>query len=73
MTHEPQPTPYDWAEFRRKWERDEMTTEQAVGQLIVWGERHEAQLLALTRELEGYDHALADHDARLQGVEGRSE
>ncbi len=72
MTNEPQPTPYTWEELRRKWDRDEMTIEQAVGQLIVWGERHEARLLFLEREWEGLAHSLADHDARLQGVERRS-
>ena len=69
MTHESEPTPYAWEEFRRKWERDEMTVEQAVGQLIIWGEKHEERLEALTRELEGLSPSLADHDARLQGVE----
>ena len=71
MTNNPKPAPYPWDEFRFKWEHDELTTAQAVGQLIVWGEQHDERLLALMRELEGLAHSLTDHDAR-HGIERRS-
>ncbi len=72
MTNDSKPTPYPWDELHLKWEREELTAEQVVGQLIIWGEQHEARLLILEREWEGLAHSLADHDTRLQGVECRS-
>ncbi len=29
---------YDWADLLSKWKREELTAEQAIGQLLLWGE-----------------------------------
>ncbi|MBV7327375.1 hypothetical protein KFU94_03775 [Chloroflexi bacterium TSY] len=71
MSNQPQPTPYPWGDLRQKWNLEQISTEQAVGQLIVWGQQHEARLLALLRELEAIAQSVADLDTRVQGVERR--
>lgn len=71
MSNQPKPTPYPWDELHHKWQMAEISTEQAVGQLIVWGQEHEARVIVLERELEGMAHSLADLEARHQGVADR--
>ena len=66
-----QPNPYPWDELHQKWQLDQITIEQAVGQFIVWGAQHEDRLVALERELEDIAHAVADLNARLGGVEAK--
>ncbi|MBV7338192.1 hypothetical protein KFU94_60200 [Chloroflexi bacterium TSY] len=69
--NEPKPIPYDWDELRSKWRLEQLTVEQAIGQLITWGQQHEDRLVALMREMEGLAQSLADLNARLPGGESR--
>jgi hypothetical protein len=48
---------YDWAELMRKWTLEEMTAEQAIGQLLLWTQetvnkvqRLQSSLSSLKRE-----------------------
>ncbi len=68
MDNQPNPTPYPWDELHDKWQLEQITIEQAVGQFIVWGQQHEDRLTALERELEGITDAVADLNARLESV-----
>ncbi|MBV7339279.1 hypothetical protein KFU94_65895 [Chloroflexi bacterium TSY] len=70
MNNQSSPTPYPLDELHDKWQLEQISTERAVGQLIVWAQLHEARLVALLRELEDIARSVADLDARLQGVEG---
>ncbi|MBV7336976.1 hypothetical protein KFU94_53865 [Chloroflexi bacterium TSY] len=71
MHHETDPTPYSWDELHDKWRLEQITMEQAVGQLLVWGAQHESWLVALRRELEKMTHSLADLEARVVGLEAK--
>ncbi|MBV7333585.1 hypothetical protein KFU94_36200 [Chloroflexi bacterium TSY] len=71
MNDQSTPTPYPLGELYDKWQLEQISTERAVGQLIVWAQLHEERLVALLRELEGIAHSVADVDARLEGVEGK--
>ncbi len=66
------PTPYDWDELSHKWEHDQLTTEQLGGQLLVRSRQLHELVVACQRELESINHAVADLDARVQGLEGAS-
>ncbi len=69
MDHQPNPNPYPWDELHQKWQLEQITVEQAVGQFIVWGEQHGDRLTALERELENITDVVADLNARLASVE----
>ena len=63
-------TPYPWDELFHKWEHDQLTTEQLGGQLLVRSQQLHEIVVACQRELESISHAVADLDARVQGLEG---
>ncbi len=80
MTQNEQFTPYAWEELTKRWERDEMTMEQLVGQLLVWSQQLYEMLVISQREQEsvqseqeGVMHALADLEARLMRMEEQIE
>ncbi len=84
-TNEEEFTPYAWEELKERWAREEITLEQLGGQLLVWSQQLHRMLVLCQREQEsmahgielcqheqeGLGHALADLDARVQGLEGR--
>lgn len=43
---------YEWSELIKLWEREQMTPEQVIGQLLKQGEAQQALLTALQRRLE---------------------
>ena len=70
-THE-EFTPYAWAELAQRWEREEITLEQLGGQLLVWSHQLHGMVVRCERTQETMGHALADLDARVQGLEQRA-
>ncbi len=73
MAQHDRSTPYAWAELTRRWERDEITVEQLVGQLLVWSQQLHEMLVIGQREHEGVMQDLTDLDARLASVEEQLE
>ncbi len=60
-----------WAKLARQWELEEITLEQFNGQMLVWIGHVAEALERSEREQESLGHALADLDARLQGLAAR--
>ena len=49
---------YEWSELIKLWEREAVTPEQVIGQLLRHGEAQGAQLVALQRRLEQVEATL---------------
>jgi len=61
---------YEWREFKVLWEHERLTPEQAIGQLIGWGEQTYTIAFTLQRQhelLEQQVKNLAAQVATLQG------
>ena len=67
-SHEPF-NPYTWEELTRLWEREEITEEQMIGQLLVWMHDLYEMLNHGQRTQEILAHALTKLEARLEKVE----
>ena len=66
-------TPYPWQELKFKWEKETVTTEQVIGQLLVWGENTYTQLVACQRQLESRQRQVDELLARMVEWEKRQE
>jgi hypothetical protein len=62
---------YNWAELLNKWKREELTVEQAIGQLLLWTEELlkrlkgvESSVVKLKREKAAQGEALLSQGAR---------
>ena len=47
---------YTWSELISRWEHDQMTQVQVIGQLLKYGEEQHTLILALQRRLEQVEH-----------------
>ncbi|MEZ4726060.1 MAG: hypothetical protein R3E79_02880 [Caldilineaceae bacterium] len=66
---------YTWPELIKRWARAELSPEQAIGQLLQWGEVTAQQLHTQAQEiatLQRHVAQLSDQVARLQTRDAKS-
>ncbi|MFN8491620.1 MAG: hypothetical protein U0350_28740 [Caldilineaceae bacterium] len=60
---------YEWVELIRLWEREQLTTEQVIGQLLRHGQTDAGAYVATQRQMETLAQALAALTARVTALE----
>ncbi|MFN8495940.1 MAG: hypothetical protein U0350_50580 [Caldilineaceae bacterium] len=60
---------YPWPELIHLWEHEQLTAEQLIGQLVRYGEAHEALLTALRRQQENQAQLINTLTARVVALE----
>ena len=63
--------PYSWQELKFKWEKEVLTSEQVIGQLLVWGENSYTMLMAYQRQVESKQRQVDELLARVAELERR--
>lgn len=62
---------YDWASLKQQWEHGQIDVEQAIGQLLQWGEQTHKLALTHERQRDTYERQIADLAARVAALEGQ--
>jgi hypothetical protein len=62
---------YDWEELLKRWRNETVTVEQAIGQLMLWGEECATQLKQLAGELARLQRQAEVNESRLAHLERR--
>ncbi|MFN8489691.1 MAG: hypothetical protein U0350_19055 [Caldilineaceae bacterium] len=60
---------YPWPELSKLWEQEQLTAEQAIGQLMRYGEAHEVTLAALRRRQDNLEQLVTTLTARISVLE----
>ncbi len=60
---------YEWSELIRLWEREQLTTEQVIGQLLRHGQTGAGAFVATQRQVEALAQTLAALVARVAVLE----
>ena len=60
---------YAWPELIQLWEHEQLTDEQVIGQLVRYGEAHEATLAALRRRQEHLEQLVIALTTRVVALE----
>ncbi|MFN8488211.1 MAG: hypothetical protein U0350_11500 [Caldilineaceae bacterium] len=60
---------YEWSELLERWEHEQLTEVQLLGQLLRYGAAHEAALTALRRQQENLVSLITDLTTRLVALE----
>lgn len=64
-------TRYTWDELVSGWERETFTTEQMIGQLVLWGQEVTVQVEKLTAVCARLQRHLEITESRLERLERR--
>jgi polyhydroxyalkanoate synthesis regulator phasin len=62
---------YDWPELLRQWEHKKLTAEQAIGQLLQWGQETARTWIAWRAQLEALERQVAALVSRVEALERR--
>ncbi len=57
---------YDWAELMRKWRLEELTAEQAIGQLLLWTDETVKKVKSLQSSLSSLKREKAALEKQLE-------
>ena len=60
---------YSWDELINGWERETLSTEQMIGQLLLWGQESATQVQQLTATLARLQRHLEITESRLERIE----
>ncbi len=62
---------HEWQELRHRWEREQLSQEQMLGQLLQWGEQHHTTITSTQRQVEALEQAVAALTTRMTTLETR--
>ena len=63
---------YDWQKLLAHWEQEKLTVEQAIGQLLQWGQEA-TRTFARQAQLERLKHRIVELADRIDALERRLE
>ena len=66
-----EPRPYTWEELKLKWEKEKLTNEQLLGQLVIWGQLTHTLVVTCQHQLESRQRQMDELLARVAEVEHR--
>lgn len=58
---------YDWDDLIKRWQNEALTPEQAIGQLLLWGQAAAAQAQQLQQQITLLESRLAQLERRILG------
>jgi polyhydroxyalkanoate synthesis regulator phasin len=64
---------YDWEELLNRWEHKKLTVEQAIGQLLQWGQATSKTLAAWPAHLEALKRQVVKLAQRVDALERQFE
>ena len=60
---------YQWDELLIRWQSETLTSEQAIGQLLLWAQEAATQLAQLVKDVGRQQRHLEITDSRLERLE----
>lgn len=60
---------YEWQELINGWEKESLSAEQVIGQLLLWGQEMATQLQQLSAQFAVWQRHLEINEARVERLE----